>query len=46
MEQATIWLDRGIGTRTIQSDLGYNNIQQTVRYPELAATKFRGLWDG
>jgi site-specific recombinase XerD len=46
MERATIWLDRGIDRRTIQSSLGHDNIQQTVRYLELAATKFRGLWDG
>ena len=38
--------NRGIDTRTIQSYLGHNNIQHTVRYTELAATKFQGLWDG
>ena len=38
--------NRGIDTRTIQSYLGHNNIQHTVRYTELAATKFRGLWNG
>ncbi len=37
--------NRGIDTRTIQRYLGHNNIQQTVRYTELAATKFQGLWD-
>jgi site-specific recombinase XerD len=38
--------NRGIDTRTIQSYLGHNNIQHTVRYTQLAATKFQGLWDG
>jgi integrase len=38
--------NRGIDTRTIQSYLGHNNIQHTVRYTELASTKFQGLWDG
>ncbi|MCG6133962.1 MAG: tyrosine-type recombinase/integrase [Nostoc sp. LLA-1] len=37
--------NRGIDTRTIQSYLGHNNIQHTVRYTELASTKFQGLWD-
>lgn len=37
--------NRGIDTRTIQSYLGHNNIQHTVRYTELASTKFLGLWD-
>jgi site-specific recombinase XerD len=38
--------NRGIDTRTIKSYLGHNNIQHTVRYTELASTKFQGLWDG
>ena len=37
--------NRGTDTRTIQSYLGHNNIQHTVRYTELASTKFQGLWD-
>ncbi|MDV2998308.1 MAG: ISKra4 family transposase ISCep1 [Chroococcidiopsis sp. SAG 2025] len=37
--------NRGIDTRTIQSYLGHKNIQHTVRYTELASTKFHGLWD-
>ncbi len=37
--------NRGIDTRTIQSYLGHKNIQHTVRYTELASTKFQGLWD-
>ncbi|MHC5763783.1 tyrosine-type recombinase/integrase [Nostoc sp.] len=37
--------NRGIDTRTIQSYLGHKNIQHTVRYTELASTKFKGLWD-
>lgn len=32
--------NRGIDTRTIQSYLGYKNIQHMVRYTELASTKF------
>jgi len=37
--------NRGADTRTIQSYLGHKNIQHTVRYNELAPTKFQGLWD-
>ena len=38
--------NRGTDTRTIQSYLGHNNnIQHTVRYTELASTKFQGLCD-
>lgn len=37
--------NRGTDTRTIQSYLGHNNIQHTVRYTELASTKFQRLWD-
>ena len=37
--------NRGVDTRTIQSYLGHKNIQHTVRYTELAPTKFQGLWD-
>ncbi|WP_414756667.1 tyrosine-type recombinase/integrase [Anabaena sp. CCY 9910] len=37
--------NRGVDTRTIQSYLGHKNIQHTVRYTELASTKFQGLWD-
>ncbi|MDZ8084233.1 MAG: hypothetical protein RMY16_01350 [Nostoc sp. DedQUE12b] len=25
--------------------MGHKNIQHTVRYTELASTKFQGLWD-
>jgi site-specific recombinase XerD len=32
------------GTRTIQSYLGHKSIQHTVRYTELAPTRFKGLW--
>ena len=34
----------GVDTRTIQSYLGHKSIQHTVRYTELAPTRFRGLW--
>lgn len=37
--------NRGTDTQTIQSYLGHNNIQHTVRYIELASTRFQGLWD-
>lgn len=46
MERDIYYLaNRGIDTRTIQSYLGHNNIQHTVRYTELASGKFQGLWD-
>jgi site-specific recombinase XerD len=34
----------GRDTRTIQDYLGHRSIQSTVRYTELAATRFVGLW--
>jgi site-specific recombinase XerD len=34
----------GVDTRTIQGYLGHKSIQHTVRYTELAPTRFRGLW--
>jgi integrase len=34
----------GVDTRTIQSYLGHKSIQHTVRYTELAPTRFKGLW--
>jgi len=37
--------NRGTDTRIIQSYLGHNQIQHTVRYTELASTKFQGLWE-
>jgi len=37
--------NKGVDTRTIQSYLGHNNIQHTVRYTQLAPTKFQGLWE-
>ncbi|MEB3119750.1 MAG: tyrosine-type recombinase/integrase [Snowella sp.] len=37
--------NKGVHTRTIQSYLGHNNIQHTVRYTQLAPTKFQGLWE-
>jgi integrase len=36
--------NRGTDTRTIQSYLGHRNIQHTVRYTELAPSRFRDLW--
>lgn len=35
----------GRDTRTIQDYLGHRNIVHTVRYTELAARRFEGLWD-
>jgi type 1 fimbriae regulatory protein FimB/type 1 fimbriae regulatory protein FimE len=32
-------------TRAIQAYLGHRNIQHTVRYTELAADRFNGLWE-
>jgi type 1 fimbriae regulatory protein FimE len=34
----------GVDTRTIQAYLGHANITHTVRYTELAADRFAGLW--
>jgi type 1 fimbriae regulatory protein FimB/type 1 fimbriae regulatory protein FimE len=34
----------GVDTRTIQAYLGHANITHTVRYTELAAERFNGLW--
>lgn len=36
--------NRGHDTRTIQDYLGHRNISNTVRYTELSATRFRGLF--
>jgi len=36
--------DKGTDTRTIQGYLGHRNISNTVRYTELSAERFRGLW--
>ncbi len=37
--------NKGIDTRTIQDYLGHANIQNTVRYTQLSAARFEGLWD-
>jgi site-specific recombinase XerD len=34
----------GVDTRTIQAYLGHRSIQHTVRYTELAATRFKSLF--
>jgi len=34
----------GVDTRTIQSYLGHKSIQHTVRYAELATTRFKSLF--
>ena len=36
--------NEGVDTRTIQGYLGHKSIQHTVRYTELAPTRFKGLW--
>lgn len=36
--------NEGHDTRAIQSYLGHRNIQHTVRYTELSATRFNGFW--
>ena len=35
----------GHDTRAIQQYLGHKNIQHTVRYTELASTRFQGFWN-
>jgi integrase len=34
----------GVDTRSLQAYLGHKNIQHTVRYSELAPTRFKGWW--
>ncbi len=34
----------GVDTRSLQAYLGHRNIQHTVRYTELAPTRFRDFW--
>jgi site-specific recombinase XerD len=34
----------GVDTRTLQAYLGHRNIANTVKYTELSATRFKGLW--
>lgn len=34
----------GVDTRSLQSYLGHANIQHTVRYTELSATRFKDFW--
>jgi len=36
--------NEGVDTGTIQGYLGHKSIQHTVRYTELAPTRFKGLW--
>jgi site-specific recombinase XerD len=36
--------NQGVDTRTIQGYLGHKSIQHTVRYTELAPTRFKGIW--
>jgi type 1 fimbriae regulatory protein FimB len=37
--------NKGTDLRTIQDYLGHTNVQHTVRYTRIAATRFEGLWD-
>jgi len=37
--------NKGVDTRSLQAYLGHRNIQHTVRYTELAPTRFKGFWD-
>ena len=37
--------NKGVDTRTIQDYLGHANIQNTVRYTQLSAARFEGLWN-
>jgi type 1 fimbriae regulatory protein FimE len=34
----------GVDTRNLQHYLGHKSIQHTVRYTELRADRFKGLW--
>jgi type 1 fimbriae regulatory protein FimB/type 1 fimbriae regulatory protein FimE len=34
----------GRDTRSLQGYLGHKNIQHTVRYTDLAPTRFKGWW--
>jgi type 1 fimbriae regulatory protein FimB/type 1 fimbriae regulatory protein FimE len=34
----------GVDTRALQAYLGHKNIQHTVRYSELAPTRFKNFW--
>jgi type 1 fimbriae regulatory protein FimB/type 1 fimbriae regulatory protein FimE len=36
--------NKGVDTRTLQEYLGHRSIEHTVRYSELAAGRFHGLW--
>jgi len=36
--------NQGVDTRTLQDYLGHRNIQHTVRYTKLSASKFKNLW--
>ena len=36
--------NKGIDTRSLQAYLGHKNIQHTVRYTELAPTRFKDFW--
>jgi integrase len=37
--------NKGYDTRLIQDYLGHSNIQNTVRYTQLNASRFEGIWD-
>jgi integrase len=37
--------NQGVDTRSLQAYLGHKNIQHTVRYTELAPTRFKGFWE-
>jgi type 1 fimbriae regulatory protein FimB/type 1 fimbriae regulatory protein FimE len=36
--------NKGHDTRALQAYLGHKNIQHTVRYTELAPTRFKNVW--
>jgi len=36
--------NQGVDTRALQAYLGHRNIQHTVRYTELASTRFKNFW--
>ena len=44
MPAASPLANKGHDTRALQAYLGHKNIQHTVRYTELAPTRFKDFW--
>ena len=43
-DHPSMWRSVKVDTRTIQAYLGHRSIQRTVRYTELAPTRFKSLF--